>query len=366
MTGCIITSADLTGCWPTKAYELFGAERNIEINIDWNRTLLWDKEKKIIKPYYSWSNLNRRNVSKNNLFMIYSYFEDVKKYKWNNFDEEVINERYNNIYNYCYSFKEILKSRKGANFKPYFRKGNNLSFSNPMPDVPFNKPKICFTTKWNYKFCYNEIPLYWTWWGLWWLSYIYIDEKNPITETVRKFSNDADYLKFVNVILNSNLMKNFLQSNNFNTLSLDKIREIINIPKIDFENQEDMKKYNEIVDIANQLIQLEKEEDCGISLKKKWEDDILDTNWEEFKNLINSKNYELVNSPIWLEIKNWWNQYIIIWWDSDDILSRYSEWDKTIWELLWIRFSNDKEKEEKKKQLNQRIDEIVDEFYKSE
>jgi hypothetical protein len=73
-----------------------------------------------------------------------------------------------------------------------------------------------------------------------------------------------------------------------------------------------------------------------------------------------------VNSPIWLEIKNWWNQYIIIWWDSDDISSKYSEWDKTIWELLWIRFSNDKEKEEKKKQLNQRIDEIVDEFYKSE
>jgi hypothetical protein len=64
-------------------------------------------------------------------------------------------------------------------------------------------------------------------------------------------------------------MINFLKSNNLNAITGKKIKEEIYIPKIDFENQEDMKKYNEIVDIANQLIQLEKEEDCGISLKKK-------------------------------------------------------------------------------------------------
>ena len=336
----------------------------IKINTDWIE--LNNEEKSLIKPLFSGRNLTNRWVFKNLRWLIYYKNSLVKSYKWKTYDEDVFMKNFPNIYKHLNRYYLIIHNRSKDHMMPYLKKWFSYSLDKSKDDIKFEAPKISFTTKWNYKFCYNEIPLYWTWGWLWWISYIYIDEENLFTETIRKYSNDNDYLKFVNVILNSNLIKNFLQSNNFNTLSLDKIREIINIPKIDFENQEDIKKYNEIVDIANQLIQLEREEDSGISLKKKWEDDILDTNCEEFKNLINSKNYELVNSPIWLEIKIWWNQYIIIWWDSDDILSRYSEWDKTIWELLWIRFSNDKEKEEKKKQLNQRIDEIVDEFYKSE
>jgi len=349
---------------------------NIEINLweNWWWQKLNDNEKFYIKPLFWWKDLQKWTLNKSWEFLVfynitnYLHSSDIQtlnkhftNYKWPLLNrnskwwkiitDEIINhtEDIRTLYNWDWSTLATL-------WKWLWNLLQKYGFW-----INYDKEKIITSSRAN-GFCYSDGVAYW----LSWLNYIFIDEKNPYTKQIDSFSNRKDFLKFVNAVLNSKYMMNFLKSNNLNAITGKKIKEEIYLPKIDFEDQEDMKKYNEIVDIANQLIQLEREEDSGISLKKKWEDDILDTNWEEFKNLINSKNYELVNSPIWLEIKNWWNQYIIIWWDSDDISSKYSEWDKTIWELLWIRFSNDKEKEEKKKQSNQRIDEIVDEFYKSE
>ena len=347
----------------------------IEINFyeNWWWKTLNDNEKVLIKPLYWWKDFKKRSKNRNQERIIYYHIntringdiDNIKSY-FNLYRLPLLNRSTNNwividdsLLNNTIEIKKLYSTAWSIQATLWKWIRDVIIF--PRETIPFGGGVITTSSRANW-FCYSDDTTYW----LSWINYIFIDEKNPYTWQIDRFSNRKDFLKFTNAVLNSEYMINFLKSNNLNAITGKKIKEEIYIPKIDFENQEDMKKYNEIVDIANQLIQLEKEEDCGISLKKKWEDDILDTNWEEFKNLINSKNYELVNSPIWLEIKDWWNQYIIIWWDSYDISSKYSEWDKTIWELLWIRFSNDKEKEEKKKQLNQRIDEIVDEFYKSE
>jgi len=54
-------------------------------------------------------------------------------------------------------------------------------------------------------------------------------------------------------------MSNFLKSNNLNAITGKKIKEEIYIPKINFEDTNDINIYNELVGIANQFISLENE-----------------------------------------------------------------------------------------------------------
>jgi len=86
-----------------------------------------------------------------------------------------------------------------------------------------------------------------------------MDETNEYTKDIDKYTTRKDFFKFMNVILNSSHIKGFLSSNNLNTLSLEKIRNIVLFPKINFEETNDINTYNELVDIANQFISLENE-----------------------------------------------------------------------------------------------------------
>jgi len=263
----------------------------IELNLyeNWWWVELNEEEKQLIKPLYFWKSLKKRDIEVNSKRVIYY---NIKNY-----------ENFTNIPNikkHLEKYKSILINRNVKWWKVLteeqivetedIRKLYNLDWSTQSTLwkwlynllqkywywVNFYWPKIIKTTKWNKAFCYSYNPVFWTLWWQWGLNYIIIDDKNEYTKIIEEKTSKKDFLKFINAVLNSNYMQSFLETGNFNSITNKKLREIIYIPKIDFENEKEVKKYDEVVSIANRLIELEKENTIDISLQKKWENEIMD------------------------------------------------------------------------------------------
>ncbi len=56
-------------------------------------------------------------------------------------------------------------------------------------------------------------------------------------------------------MLNSSVVLSYLRKNKFNSLSGEKLKEL-KIPKINFEDPEQVNRYNKVVELADMLIDL--------------------------------------------------------------------------------------------------------------
>lgn len=332
----------------------------IEINFyeNWWWIELNEEEKELIKPMFSWVSLNKWNINNNKLWIIYCYFPDLKEYKDKNFDVDILINKYSNIFNFLNEFKNILIARKWANFKPYFRKWNYLSFSNPVNVIPFSSYKILSNTK-VLGFTFTNKTAYWTGWWVGWLNYIFIDKKNKYTKIIDEKTSRKDYLKFINAILNSSTIINYIKDNKFNSLSWTKLKEL-KIPKINFSDQEQVKRYNKVVELADKLIGIYSDKDSLINdlVIKKAGSEIVE-NWsDEFNEIIQSKDFEIIDDVLFI-VKVWDTEYFGF--DNfKEILENWKEEWKSIWEIFGLD-NEDKTKEIKK--LNSEIDKLAKWFY---
>ena len=332
----------------------------VEINLleNWGWIELNKKEKELIKPIFSWVSLNKWNLNKNSKWIIYLHFDSLKNYWWTDFDAEYIKEEYPNIYNYLSNVYRILKSRKSANFKPYFRRWNYLCFQNSVNFIPFNKEKILTNSK-VLGFTFTEKSAYWTGWWVGGLNYIFVDDKNSYTKTIEKKSSRKNYLKFINAILNSGTIINYIKDNKFNSLSWTKLKEL-KIPKINFNDTEQVEKYNQIVKIADSLINIYSDTDSLIEdlvIKKEWLE-VVENGSEEFNTIMNNRDFEIENDVLYI-VKIWWIEYF----GFDDVSSELESWkakNKAIWEILGL---NDKTNDTKINKLNSEIDKLAKWFY---
>lgn len=345
----------------------------IELNLfeNWWWTELNEEEKRLIKPLYSWVSLNTWNINKNNLWIIYSNPansqdpESVKNYSLKNYDKDIYTKKYLNISKHFIKYIDILKNRSPINSAPYWNKWHYFNMDKFKWDVKFEENKILINTKvlW---FTYTEKTAYWNWWWQWWLNYIFIDEKNLYTKIIDEKSNRKDYLKFINAILNSSTIINYLKENKFNSLSWTKLKEL-KIPKINFWDKEQVKRYDEIVKLADKLIEMysDKKEEIleNLIIKKSW-NEILSHKSEEFEKIINSKDFEIIDDILFV-VKIWWVEYF--WFDDfkEKLLPNPNplitgEETKSIWEIIWI-IKDDNSKEIKK--INSQIDILAKRFY---
>jgi hypothetical protein len=62
-------------------------------------------------------------------------------------------------------------------------------------------------------------------------------------------------LKFINAILNSNIIKTYFKESKLNAITGAKLKEL-KIPKINFNDLSQVERYNKIVLLANKLIEI--------------------------------------------------------------------------------------------------------------
>ncbi len=339
----------------------------IEINLyeNWWWVELNNEEKKLMKPVYWWKELDKWGLLKSSDWMIYI----------------LTNKEYNNIENlikYLSLFKLALLNRATINWlvitENMLINTKNIStlYSSawsvqatlwkwtrntilfPRLDIPFESGKIITSSRAE-GFCYTDEISYW----VTWVNFIFIDEKNKYIKVIELNTSKKDYLKFINAILNSIIIKTYIDGNKLNAITWAKLKEL-KIPKINFSDIEQVKKYKKVVELADKLIEIYSENESLIEnlIIKKSSNEIIENGSEEFNTIIKSRDFEFVDDILFIVKINWIEYY---WFDKfKDILMIWKENNKTIWEIFWI---DNKDKSIEIKKINSQIDELANWFY---
>lgn len=244
---------------------------NISANKIPNFIKLQDDEIKYIKPVYGGSDLKEWHKSKVDSWLIYVY-------------DTCLNEN-SSIYRYLFNYKKILVNRslkKGQNIvktsefdefsidyikkiyspagsvQKVMRKKQWYSIMFARENIDFKGAKVMTSSRAE-SFTYSEEEDY----GLSGINYIFFDSKvgKEYQNIVNKYSSKKDYLKYVNAILNSTYMINKLKESKLNALTGSKLKQIIGLYKIDFEDELDKDMYDSIVEKADILISMHNNND---------------------------------------------------------------------------------------------------------
>lgn len=96
-----------------------------------NSIIKEDREKELFKPFYKNSNVHRyKTESKTNKYILYLH-EKIEKI-----------ESYKGVWEYLKKHEDSIKSRKGANLKGAFKRGNWWVLNTPRLDMNFKEEKI--------------------------------------------------------------------------------------------------------------------------------------------------------------------------------------------------------------------------------
>ncbi len=343
----------------------------IELNLyeNWGWVELNNDEKSIIKPVYWWKDLNIWNNHKTSDWLIFHHVGNFENMK----NKNILNKHFNN-------YKLPLINR---NTKKWLIINSDIIKEYEWKDMSwlYNWDWSTLATLW--KWHWNLLQKYWYWLDFekekiatssrsqwftyldnisYWLSginYIFFWNKNSYKEIVNKFSSQKDYLKFINAVLNSSIIKEYIKSNKLNAITW-KTLKWLKIPKVNFEDKEQVEKYNKIVELADELIEIYADKDSLLNdlvIKKSWWEIV--ENWsEEFNEIMNSKDFEIDDNVLFI-VKIWDKEYF--WFD--DFKEKLENWkaeNKTIWEIFWLN-SWDNSWEIKK--INSEIDELAKWFY---
>lgn len=339
----------------------------VEINLyeNWWWIELNNKEKQLLKPIYWWKELNKWNLLKSNDFMIYILTN--KEY-----------ENIENIIKYLSLFKLALLNRATKNkliiTEDLLNSTNNISslyspawsvqatlwkwiwntLLFPRLDIPFENWKIITSSRSEW-FCYTNKSSYW----VTGVNYIFFEKKNVYLQIVEEKTTKNNYLKFINAILNSIIIKTYFKENKLNAITGTKLKEL-KIPKINFGDEEQVKRYNKVVELADKLIEIYSDKDSLINdllIKKEWWE-IVENTSDEFEKIMKSRDFEIEDDVLFI-VKIWWVEYF----GFDDLKEELKNWkeeNKSIWEILGLE-NKDNSKEIDK--LNLEIDELARWFY---
>ena len=125
-------------------------------------------------------------------------------------------------------------------------------------NVPFESEKIIVNTKNMDKFTFSNSPAYSSGGGAGGQNFIYPKLGNEYWKEVSLNTNKNDYTLFINSVLNSREIQEYIKSANFNQLSTGKIGELP-IIKIDFNDISHNEKYQNALSIIQSIIKLNKE-----------------------------------------------------------------------------------------------------------
>jgi len=232
---------------------------SLKINDEW--IVLNEFDKSFIKPYYKPEHLQKWYVSNTSTFILYvgnnDLTENIKKYLLQ-FDKVLLNRStinenkiitLNDFENYSINDIKLNYRSAGAVQKIMRKKKWYLPLYERI-NVPFDSSKIVVNTKNMNVFTFSNTPLYSSGGGAGGQNFIYIKESCKIS-----VPNVDDFTMYVNAILNSKLLKFFIQNGQFNQLSTSKIADLpIYLP--DFKANELSKNYNEVVNYCKHLIEI--------------------------------------------------------------------------------------------------------------
>ena len=191
------------------------------------------------------------------------------------------------------------------------------------------------------------------------MNYIFFSDKEKYTKIVKEKSSKTDYLKFINTILNSIIIKKYIKENKLNAITWKKLKEL-KIPKINFENKKQVEKYNKIVELANELIKIYSDNENltdDLIIKENWWN-IIKNKSDEFKKIMNLKDFEIIDDILFI-VKIWNKEYFGFDNFKDILITWKREW-KNIWKIFGL---DNEDKTEEIKKLNFEIDDLAKWFY---
>lgn len=232
--------------------------------IDGNNLKLNEYEKRYIKPLYSGSDLNEWSLEKPKTWMIYIH---------NELDEK----KCISIIEFLKQFKKILVNRstvKGQSFiepeefdqfslddikrvyssagsvQKVMRRKEWYSIFYARENINFKGPKIMTSSR-ALKFCFSTEEAL----ASSGVNFIFFSDRKNLDYQleIECYSSKHDYLMYVNAILNSDYMKDNLNSQNLNALTGTKIKNEILLYQIDFTNQNDTLIYKSIINRVKKL-----------------------------------------------------------------------------------------------------------------
>ena len=234
-----------------------------ENNYDWIE--VDEQGKKFIRPYITSKELDKWLIKKSNQYLIYIGNKKLDSLT---------------ILDYLKQFDQILLNRcKISNkiitlseFNNFTLKDINLNYSSAgsvqkimrkkewfLPlyerfEIPFESFKIIFNTKKMDLFCYSSLPHYSSGGGLGGQNYIYLKNKTDYYNEIVNKTTIENFIKYVNSLLNSKIIKKYISTGSFNQLSTSKTKDI-QLYKINFNNLSEKKIYDQIVSLVNNIIE---------------------------------------------------------------------------------------------------------------
>ena len=324
---------------------------SIQLKINSNWVNLSSKEACYIKPFIKTENLNKWLVTESEYYVIYIGSNDlvgeIKNYL-TQFSGVLLNRStiipegeiitLSEFDNYTIEDIKIKYSSAGAVQKVMKRKLWWLPLYE-RADVPFDSDKIIVNTKNMDKFTYSSSSHYSSGGGSGGQNFIYL--KKEQISNIEKFTTITDFTKFINAILNSSFIQKHINDGQYNQLSTEKIGDLP-IINIDEANQENLHRFNSILDSANKQI----------------------SNYKTFNDL-QTKVSTFIECKLNIDISNWDEldfQSMLNLLDKEKIKLSLSE------ESEWMQyFKEEKEKIQKLKdemvQLDNQIDQIVYDLY---
>jgi type I restriction-modification system DNA methylase subunit len=245
-------------------------DNDIFINTSINRNPSWellnDVEKSFIKPLYGGVHLKEWGPNKTDEWIIYIFNTSMKNkpvlYKhFRNYKKILINrslvrgQRFVNEDEYDnFSIDHIKKIYSSAgSVQKVMRKKRWYEIFFARESVKFEKSKLVTSSRAE-KFCFSESVFY----GLSDVNFIFFDKKiNPqYLEIIEQNSSLNEYLIYLNILLNSDYIMDFIKGSKLNAITGNKIKNLLKIYKINFEDDEDLKIYHELIEIGKKLIKL--------------------------------------------------------------------------------------------------------------
>lgn len=316
-----------------------GKIRKIEINLYENGgwTELNDTEKVLIKPLYYGRDFEKWNKFKTNIWLIYSINKEIPEWS---------------LRKYLMKFQKIINN-SSSNAPFWMHRGRTI--------IPFEHEKIVTISRWKFDIDTYQEKLFTYLDGVEYsgTNYIFIDEKNPYTKILEKNSTRKEYLKFINAILNSKVIIDYIKDNKFNDLSGAKLSEL-KIPKVNFDDSEQVERYGKIVKLADILIGIYKEKEGVITALPifKRGNELLEIGSEEYDRFIASRDFEIVEDILYaLKVDG------IEYYGLDGLKPEIEGWKKSwksLWEILGVDTSEIQKKIEK---INTEIDTLAYWFY---
>lgn len=238
----------------------------IKLNINNEWVTLNEKDKKLIKPYVKTEGLMKWKAAPSSLKVIYvgkeELTDNIKKYLTQfatilvnrcttlNDGEFITLEEFERLtleeikvkYSMAGSVQKIMKRKQW--YLPLYER----------LDVPFSLPKIIINTKNMDKFTYSGDECYSGGGGSGGQNFIYpvISKDEEFYKELLNYSDLSSFVKFTNAVLNSEVIRKFISTGQFNQLSTGKIGDL-RIIKPSFKTQKT--EYDEVVDYSNNLIE---------------------------------------------------------------------------------------------------------------